>query len=81
MERDIFIHTYFLLGLNYQEIMCALALNHRIVVSLRTLKRILSKYGLFIVWRQNSERCLNLKFVHPKRVKVTNMPIPLRTPY
>ena len=35
------------MGLNYREIMCALAANHRIIISLRTLKRSLRSQRLF----------------------------------
>ena len=38
---------YFRMGLNYREIMCALAANHRIIISLRTLKRSLRSQHLF----------------------------------
>ena len=47
MERDLLIQVYFQLGLNYREILCSLAANHRIIISMRTLKRELSKLGLF----------------------------------
>ena len=38
---------YFHLGLSYKEILYALALNHRIVLSLRALKRRLCQQRLF----------------------------------
>ena len=38
---------YFHVGLSYQEILCALAISHRIVISLRTLKRRLRGQHLF----------------------------------
>lgn len=41
------IKTYFRLGLRYQEILLFLANRHRIVISMRTLKRTLSKASLF----------------------------------
>ena len=47
MERDNYIQLYFQLGLQNKEILQALALNHYIVVSMRTLKRILRRLGLF----------------------------------
>ena len=39
MEHDAYIQLYFSLGLQYKEIINALALNHRIIISMRTLKR------------------------------------------
>jgi len=42
---------YFHMGFSYKEIICALAVNHRIVISLRSLKRLLSRQNLF--WRKN----------------------------
>ena len=47
MDRDTAVALYFRMGLNYREIMCALAANHRIIISLRTLKRCLRSQHLF----------------------------------
>jgi hypothetical protein len=47
MERDDLVHIYFRLGLSQSEILAAIANNHGIVISKRTLKRVLSKHGLF----------------------------------
>lgn len=47
MDRDSAAELYFRLGFSYKEILCALAVNHRIVISLRTLKRLLSGQHLF----------------------------------
>ena len=47
MERDDLVHIYFRLGLNQPEILAGLANNHGIVISKGTLKRVLSKHGLF----------------------------------
>ena len=47
MERDLLIQVYFHLGLKYREILCSLAANHMIIISIRTLKREFSKFGLF----------------------------------
>lgn len=47
MERDLLIQVYFQLGLKYKEILCCLAGNHRIIISMRTLKRVLNHFRLF----------------------------------
>ena len=47
MDIDAAIALYFDLGFTHKEILCALALNHHTVISLRTLKRNLKKRGLF----------------------------------
>ena len=47
MDRDVGVALYFHVGLNYIEILGALAINHRIVISMRTLKRSLSRQNLF----------------------------------
>ena len=47
MELNAVTRLYFHLGLNYEEILCSLAINHGIIISLRTLKRRLSEMGLF----------------------------------
>ncbi|OWF56043.1 hypothetical protein KP79_PYT20970 [Mizuhopecten yessoensis] len=47
MDRDIAAALYFHMGFTYMEILGALAVNHRIVISLRTLKRLLSRQNLF----------------------------------
>lgn len=47
MDRDMLVHVYFRLGLSYEDILCILAHNHGIVLSLRTLKRILRAHGLY----------------------------------
>ena len=47
MDRDTAVALYFRMSLNYREIMCALAANHRIIISLRTLKRSLRSQHLF----------------------------------
>ena len=47
MERDDIVHIYFTLGLNQSEILAAIANNHAIIISKRTLKRVLCKHGLF----------------------------------
>ena len=41
------VHMYFEIGFSHQEILCALAINHTVVISLRTLKRILRRERLY----------------------------------
>ena len=46
MERDLLIQFYFHLGLKYREILCSLAANHKIIISMWTINRELSQFGL-----------------------------------
>ena len=47
MDRDVAAALYFHIRLSYIEILVALAINHRIVISVRTIKRSLSRQNLF----------------------------------
>ena len=47
MDVETATALYFHMGFSYKEILCALAVNHRIVISLRSLKRLLSRQNLF----------------------------------
>ena len=47
MDHQHIISMYFYLGLSYKEILCALAFNHRLIISLRTLKKRLRGQRLF----------------------------------
>ena len=47
MDRDAAVSFYFNLGFEYKEILCALAVNHGIIICLRTLKRLLCRQNLF----------------------------------
>ena len=44
MDRDTAVALYFRMGLNYREIMCALAANHRIIISLSSQHLFRRKY-------------------------------------
>ena len=46
MDRDVDAALYFHIGLSYIEIVNTLAINHRILISMRTLKRSLSRQNL-----------------------------------
>ncbi|KAL3885580.1 hypothetical protein ACJMK2_025631 [Sinanodonta woodiana] len=47
MDFTAFIKLYFSLGLSYSEFICCLAIIHKIVISMRTLKRRLTKLRLY----------------------------------
>lgn len=47
MDWDAEAALYFHMGFSHLQILCALAVNHRVVISLRTLKRSLSRQNLF----------------------------------
>ncbi|KAL3866617.1 hypothetical protein ACJMK2_043901 [Sinanodonta woodiana] len=47
MDFTAFIKLYFYLGLSNSKILCCLAVNHRIVISMRTLKRRLTALRLY----------------------------------
>ena len=47
MDRDVAPALYFYIGLRYIDVLGALAINHRIVISMSTLKRSLSQQNLF----------------------------------
>ena len=73
MERDLLIQFYFHLGLKYRETLSSLAANHRIIISMRTIKRELSKSDLLdvaiveILTNQGNHRgyrWLHLKCIH-----------------
>ena len=46
-QRRALVHVYFNLGLSNREILASLALYHRIIISIRTLKRITKAIGLY----------------------------------
>ena len=39
MDHDILVQVYFSFGISYQEIVGILASNHRVMISLRTIKQ------------------------------------------
>ena len=45
-DRDDLIRMYFHLGLKHRDIAHVLALNHRVIISIRHLRRILKDQGL-----------------------------------
>jgi len=47
MDRFGLIQHYFDLGLKYEEILHILSVKHRIIISMKTLKQILGRNGLF----------------------------------
>ena len=47
MEEELYIRYYFNLGFSNDEILVCLSSHHGIVISYRTLKRRLRKYGLY----------------------------------
>ena len=47
MDCNTAAAIYFHMGFSYKEILCSLAVNHGIIISLRTLKRLLSRQNLF----------------------------------
>lgn len=47
MDTDTLIHFYFALGLTYNDIVSCLALQHQVLLSIRTLKRRLAAMNLY----------------------------------